>query len=162
MSQDRSSGIIGIGCIVRAISRVPAAACIWRWTVTTPLALLATLLLFATSCAADQERILYVAEHSGLCLYDIDDGHQFLRRIKLPKTSDYKGICVSPRLNRIYLSSNEGDRLVSVNLRDETMVWRNRYGRYPDSMHAPMATPACARRPPRLTARSDLTPRWIG
>ncbi len=96
--------------------------------------LLAILLFSAAVHAAELERILYVAEHSGVLLYDIDNGHQFLRRIKLSKTSAYKGICASPAYNRLYLSSNEGNRLVCVDLKKEEMLWRYEYGKYPDSM----------------------------
>lgn len=95
---------------------------------------LAILFLTANISATDRERILYVAEYSGVSLYDIDNGHQFLRRINLDKTSDYKGICASPQLGKLYISSNEGDRLICVDLYTETIVWRRKYGRYPDSM----------------------------
>ena len=119
---------------VRATSYILEAARFHRVAVATTFTISATLLFIVTANAARLERILYVAEHSGLCLYDIDNGHKFLRRIKLRKTSDYKGICGSPQLGRLFLSSNEGDRLVCVDLSEETIVWRKKYGRYPDSM----------------------------
>ena len=59
----------------------------------------------APARAADKtsERVLYVADKTGLSLYDIDHGHKFVRQIAVPDSGDYKGIAVSPQLGRLYL-----------------------------------------------------------
>jgi DNA-binding beta-propeller fold protein YncE len=84
--------------------------------------------------ASSSQTLLYVAEYSGVSIYDAGADYRYLRRIHLSRTSDYKGICGSTSLGRLYLSSNEGDRLVCVDLESEEMLWRMEYGRYPDSM----------------------------
>jgi len=87
----------------------------------------------ATAGDASPQRILYVADDSGLSLYDIDRGHAFLRRIEVPGASDYKGVGASPQLGRLFLSSREANELLSIDLRSEAVVARQRYGDYPDS-----------------------------
>jgi DNA-binding beta-propeller fold protein YncE len=90
--------------------------------------------------AADKtsERVLYVADKTGLSLYDIDHGHTFMRQIAVPDSGDYKGIAVSPQLGRLYLTSYKKDELISLDLSTDAVVWRKRLGGYGDSM---MITP---------------------
>ena len=73
---------------------------------------LALLVSGSSSAAEARERILYVAEPSGVSLYDIENGHAFLRRIEVPGTANYKGIGSSPALSRLFLSSKKGHELV--------------------------------------------------
>jgi DNA-binding beta-propeller fold protein YncE len=80
------------------------------------------------------ERRLYVADRSGLSLYDIDDGHKLLHRIEVPETGQYKGIAASPALGRLYLTSRLQDELICLDLASEKVVWRKKYGKYPDSL----------------------------
>lgn len=80
------------------------------------------------------ERRLYVADRSGLSVYDIDNGHKFLRKIELAGTGDYKGIAASPVLGKLYLSSYLKDELVCLDLLTEKIAWRKKYGKYADSM----------------------------
>jgi DNA-binding beta-propeller fold protein YncE len=85
--------------------------------------------------AADRlERRLYVADRSGLSVYDIDDGHKLLRRIEVPDSGDYKGIAASPALGRLYITSHLRDELICLDLKSERVVWRKKYGAYPDSL----------------------------
>jgi DNA-binding beta-propeller fold protein YncE len=84
------------------------------------------------------ERRLYVADATGLSLYDIDHGHRLLRRIEVPDSGAYKGIAASVSLGRLYLTSNTRDELISLDLRTEKEVWRKRLGAYADS---PAITP---------------------
>lgn len=86
------------------------------------------------------ERRLYVADRSGpgLSVFDIDDGHKLLRRIEVPAAGQYKGIAASAPLGRLYLTSRVQDELVSIDLLSEKVVWRKKYGQYPDSL---MVTP---------------------
>jgi DNA-binding beta-propeller fold protein YncE len=89
----------------------------------------------ARDTAADRlERRLYVADQSGVSVYDIDDGHKLLRRIDVPDSGDYKGIAASPALGRLYITSHLQDDLVCLDLRSDRIVWRKKYGKYPDSL----------------------------
>jgi len=92
------------------------------------------LLLPALLAAADRgkvadglERLLYVADRSGVSVYDINDSHKLLRKIELPETGDYKGISASVQLGKLYLTSYVKDELVCVDLATEKMVWQNTY-----------------------------------
>jgi DNA-binding beta-propeller fold protein YncE len=89
----------------------------------------------AAADAVDRlERRLYVADRSGLSLYDIDDGHRLLRRIEVPESGGYKGIAASPALGRLYITSHLQDELICLDLQSERVVWRKKYGKYPDSL----------------------------
>lgn len=80
------------------------------------------------------ERLLYVADKSGLSVYDINDGHKFLRKIEVPDTANYKGISVSVPLGKLYLTSNLKDELVCLDLATDAITWRRKYSEgYPDS-----------------------------
>ena len=84
------------------------------------------------------ERRLYVANKSGLTIFDIGAGHKKLRRIELPETGNFKGVCVSVSLGRLYVTSYAKDEVVCVDLATERIVWRKSYGVYGDS---PAITP---------------------
>jgi DNA-binding beta-propeller fold protein YncE len=84
------------------------------------------------------ERRLYVADASGLSVYDIDHGHRLLRKIEIPGSGDYKGITASASLGRLYITSHAADELIALDLVTEKEVWRKRLGRYADS---PAITP---------------------
>src|SRR6266545_3960100 len=83
----------------------------------------------ARDTAADRlERRLYVADRSGLSVYDIDDGHKLLRRIDVPDSGDYKGIAASSALGRLYITSHLRDELICLDLKSERVLWRKKYG----------------------------------
>lgn len=85
--------------------------------------------------AGGTERLLYVADKSGISVYDINDGHRFLRKIEVPDTADYKGIAASPQLGTLYLTSNLKDELVCIDLATDQIKWRRHYKEgYVDSM----------------------------
>ena len=73
------------------------------------------------------ERLLYVADKSGLSVYDINDSHKLLRKIDVPGTASYKGISASVQLGRLYLTSNLKDELVCIDLATEGIVRRRHY-----------------------------------
>jgi YVTN family beta-propeller protein len=73
------------------------------------------------------ERLLYVADKSGVSIYDINDGHKFLRKFEVPDTAEYKGISASVQLGKLYLTSNLKDELVCIDLATETIDWRRHY-----------------------------------
>src|SRR5882672_7936500 len=76
------------------------------------------------SSPAKLERRLYVAEKSGLSVYDIDRGHKLIKKIAVPDSGDYKGICASPNLAGLFLTSNMRDELIYVDLPTEEVSWR--------------------------------------
>ncbi|MBI1898288.1 MAG: YncE family protein [Acidobacteria bacterium] len=89
--------------------------------------------------AGKARRLLYVSEDKGgLAVYDIDQGHTFVRRIELPGTGAYKGIAASVQLGHLYLSPYKGNELIALDLATDRIVWRKKHGDYPDSM---MVTP---------------------
>jgi DNA-binding beta-propeller fold protein YncE len=88
------------------------------------------------------QRRLYVAEPGirnyleygghGILVYDIDHGHALLKRIKTagldPKTEkpeNVKGICVSPSLGRIYVSTIR--TMTCVDFATEAILWEKEY-----------------------------------
>lgn len=93
----------------------------------------------STLTAAPVERRLYVAEdRGGISVYDIDRGHQFIRRIEIPDSGVYKGIAASTSLGRLYVTSNRPDALICLDLATEKELWRKTLGAYADS---PAITP---------------------
>ncbi len=91
--------------------------------------------------AADERRLLYVAvpgirnylEYGGhgLLVFDIDDGHRFIKRIptaglgKDGKPLNVKGICASAARKRIYISTIE--TLTCLDLVTEKILWEKAY-----------------------------------
>jgi DNA-binding beta-propeller fold protein YncE len=108
-----------------------------------PCLALACVLLPGSSRAAGLHRYLYVAEPGirnyleygghGVLVYDIDDGHKFLRRIKTtagldPKTrqpENVKGIAASARTGRLYVTTTRS--LTSYDLLTEKVLWEREY-----------------------------------
>jgi len=89
----------------------------------------------SNSLAAETvEHRLYVTDKSGISVYDIDDNHRLLRKIPLPDTGSYKGICASIPLKTLYVTSNTQDELVAMDLGTEEIRWRKHVGKYADSM----------------------------
>src|SRR5712692_5152134 len=85
------------------------------------------------------ERLLYVADRSGISVYDINNSHTLLRQIDVPDTGDYKGIAASVQLGRLYLTSYLKDELVCIGLDTDKILWRRHYSDgYADS---PAITP---------------------
>jgi DNA-binding beta-propeller fold protein YncE len=89
---------------------------------------------FLITAADGVERRLYVTDNSGISVYDIDHGHKLLRKIELPGTGDYKGIAASPQLGKLYVTSFKGDALICLDLRNDAVLWKKKYGKYADSM----------------------------
>jgi len=73
------------------------------------------------------ERLLYVANKSGVSVYDINDSHKLLRSFEVPETSEYKGISASVQLGKLYLTSNLKDELLCIDLATESIDWRRHY-----------------------------------
>jgi len=83
--------------------------------------------------APPAERRLYVTNASGISVYDIDNGHAFLRKIDIPDSGDYKGIAASPQLGRLYVTSHRRDELICLDLASDAVLWRKNVGPYADS-----------------------------
>lgn len=106
------------------------------------------LLLVATlvPCAARaddtrEHHLLYVAVPGirndlqygghGVLVFDIDDGHKFVRRIASSgfddkgKPSNVKGICASASLQRLYVSTIVS--LISFDLTNDSVAWERKY-----------------------------------
>src|SRR5439155_6984695 len=92
-------------------------------------------------CDAAERRLLYVAvpgvrdylEYGGhgLLVFDIDNGHKFIKRIPLAglneagKPLNVKGICASATLHRIYVSTTR--TLTCLDLVSEKILWEKPY-----------------------------------
>jgi DNA-binding beta-propeller fold protein YncE len=105
----------------------------------------------ATACAAlsgtgaraasGSRRLLYVAAPGirdyldygghGLLVFDVDDGHEFVRRIPLRglspegKPLNVKGVCASAATGRIYVSTTK--QLQCLDLRTDEFLWERAY-----------------------------------
>jgi len=99
-------------------------------TVVTGFALLLVFSAWASSASAPGQefgtpidginRLLYVTDRAGLSIYDINNGHKFLRKLDVPDSGDYKGIAASPALGKLYLTSYKQDDLICVDLKPRT------------------------------------------
>ncbi len=107
------------------------------------LLILATLLPHFSSAAEDTtaHRYLYAAVPGirdylqygghGVLVFDIDDGHKFVRRITSAglnakgQPDNVKGICASVSLQRLYVSTI--GELISFDLTTDAIVWEKRY-----------------------------------
>lgn len=101
-------------------------------------------LIAAGASAAEpgvEKRYLYVAvpgvrnylEYGGhgVLVFDIDDGHKFVKRIRTQglapdgKPSNVKGVCASARTGRLYISTL--DKLQCLDLVSEKVLWERSY-----------------------------------
>ena len=87
------------------------------------------------------QHLLYVAEPGirdylqygghGVLVFDIDNNHQFLRRIRSAglneqgKPINVKGICASVSLQRLYVSTIES--LIAFDLTNDSIIWEKKY-----------------------------------
>jgi DNA-binding beta-propeller fold protein YncE len=101
---------------------------------------LLALLAFVAACTSPHaaelprlQRRVYVAHKSRLTVYDVDRDHARIARIELPASGGFKGIGASVPLQRLYLTSNQADELISFDLVREKIVWRKKYCAYLDS-----------------------------
>jgi DNA-binding beta-propeller fold protein YncE len=112
------------------------------WFRTCVLLTTAVLTLVAgRAISAEERRLLYVAvpgirdylEYGGhgLLVFDIDDGHKFVKRIatsgfsKDHKPLNVKGICASEQTKRIYVATTE--TLTCLDLVSEKILWEKPY-----------------------------------
>lgn len=116
---------------------------------------LALLVSLAASLAPAQEstdvrRLLYVASPGvrnyvewgghGVLVFDIDDGHRFLRRISLDgyglgddgRVLNVKGVCANSVTDRLYVSTLE--QLICVDLKTDEVLWQRAFDKGCDRM----------------------------
>ena len=95
-----------------------------------------------------EKRLLYVAEPGirnyveygghGILVFDIDDGHRFLRRIPTGgfadsgKPMNVKGVCASAKTGRIWVSTLR--HLLCLDLVSEKLLWQRTYPKGCDRM----------------------------
>jgi len=111
------------------------------------VAFLCALTIANTTIAAEKnapiKRYLYVASPGvrnylqwgghGVLIFDIDNGHKFLRRISLEgygvneqgKILNIKGVCASAITNRLYVSTLR--QLIAIDLRTEKVLWQKTF-----------------------------------
>ncbi len=105
------------------------------------LALALGLLFPLVAAAGDTHHYLYVATPGvradvqyggvGVLIFDIDDGHKFVRRIAVPGLGDEKhpeatkGICDSAVTGRLYVSTPKS--LSCLDLSNDKLVWQKSY-----------------------------------
>ena len=96
--------------------------------------LLIVFFLASIEAVGQTSRLLYVAEdHGFIYVYDINDGHRFLRKFEVPGTGSFKGISADHNRGKLYLSSYVGDQFVCVDLKTEKIDWSIPIDGYPDS-----------------------------
>ncbi len=112
-----------------------------RITASVVVAIICYTALVATSRAAEPRRLLYVATPGvrdllefgghGLLVFDIDDGHRFLRRIPTGGVDDdgkplnVKGICACAATKRIYITTLQ--HVLCLDLVTEKLLWERKY-----------------------------------
>jgi len=103
---------------------------------------------YPASGRAEQRRLLYVATPGirnyleygghGLLVFDIDNGHKFVKRIPTGGVDDegrpinVKGICASAETGLVHISTK--DSLMCLDLRTEELLWERRYDKGCDRM----------------------------
>ncbi|MDG2382206.1 MAG: hypothetical protein P8N76_11080 [Pirellulaceae bacterium] len=103
--------------------------------------LLSVILTFPARAENSARRLLYVASPGirnylefgghGILVYDMDNHHQFLRRIPIGgldeqgKPLNVKGICANAKSERIYLSTLR--HLICLDLTTDEMLWEKQY-----------------------------------
>lgn len=105
------------------------------------LALIGTAWVVPAQPAPQERHLLYVAvpgvrnyvEHGGvgILVFDMDDGHRFVKRIPTFETSDgeppeaIKGIAASAQTGRLYVTTTK--RLAALDLNTERILWNREY-----------------------------------
>src|SRR2546426_1180058 len=94
-----------------------------------------SVVLFANG-ASVEKRYLYLSSPdgaqgggsgNGILIFDIDDGHRFVRRIDLPQFKEgLRGFCGSAKTRRIYYGTTN-HRLGCFDLETDQVVWERTY-----------------------------------
>ena len=93
-------------------------------------------LLLAVSARAEDKHLLYLASPdgaqqggsgTGVLIFDIDDGHKFVRRIDIPSFAEgVRGFCPNAATHRAYFTTTS-HTLGCLDLETGAVVWEKRY-----------------------------------
>jgi hypothetical protein len=114
---------------------------IFKRTAARICALLWALVIVGSRAHAEEHRYLYVAAPGirdyleygghGLLVFDIDDGHKFVKRIKTSgadasgKPLNVKGVCASAPHRRVYISTTQ--TMACYDLVSDKLIWERSY-----------------------------------
>ncbi len=103
-----------------------------------PFLLTFSLLIVTVSVRADSQvhRYLYLStpdaaqggagSGNGILVFDIDEGHRFVRKIEIPFKEGLRGFCGNAKRHAIYYSSTNR-RLGAFDLESEKILWERQY-----------------------------------
>jgi outer membrane protein assembly factor BamB len=103
---------------------------------TTILVLLTSGLLTPAALAQQEKHLLYMTtpdaaqpggSGEGLMLFDIEDGHRFVRRIDVPSFKEgVRGINACAATGRLYVTTST-HRLICMDLKTDAVLWEHKY-----------------------------------
>ena len=90
--------------------------------------------LFASAAMAAEQHLLYVtapdgaggSKKHGIFIFDIENGHKFVRKISVPDMGGTRGVCASPATDKLYYAHGN-TKLACLDLRTEKKLWENVY-----------------------------------
>jgi hypothetical protein len=95
-----------------------------------------TCVVFALRAVAAEKHYLYLStpdgaqtegrSGTGILVFDIDEGHRFVRRINVPFKEGLRGFCGSAKTHAVYYSSTSR-RLGAFDLEAEKVLWERQY-----------------------------------
>src|SRR5882762_4820442 len=103
-----------------------------------PLLLALSLVFVSFSIRADSQvhRYLYLStpdaaqggagSGNGILVFDIDQGHRFVRRIEIPFKEGLRGFCGNLKRHAVYYSTTNR-RLGAFDLETERILWERQY-----------------------------------
>jgi len=130
--------MIGLRCFQQVLSRQMLRT--WRFAIVAGL--LATACAPALTSDAPNEPptqtglhnrpLLYVAGKASIRIFDIDKGHELVRKVKLPIGRKIRGIVASAVTQRLYLSYEQS--LACIDLASDEILWIRQYESGADRM----------------------------
>jgi hypothetical protein len=92
--------------------------------------------LLASAADAQEKHLLYMTtpdaaqpggSGEGIVIFDIDKGHQFVRRIEIPSLKEgVRGVCASAPTQRLYITTS-AHRLLCMDLNTDKVLWEKKY-----------------------------------
>jgi len=97
-------------------------------------ALLLCAVLFTSTVVAAEQHLLYVtvpdgaggSKGHGIYIFDIENGHKFVRAIDIPDMGGTRGVCASPVTDKLYYAHGNTS-LACLDLVTEKKLWENVY-----------------------------------
>src|SRR5206468_572445 len=96
---------------------------------------IALTVLISARAESGSKRYLYVStpdaaqgggSGSGILVFDIDDGHRFVRRIEIPFKEGLRGFCGNAKRHAVYYSTTNR-RLGAFDVESEKILWERQY-----------------------------------